>query len=177
MGRGRDYTFPDVLEMFEVLVRNKVDFVVIGGVAVSQHGFERTTKDLDVVTDPSPDNIEKLWAALVELEADVSSLPDVRPDALPVPWSLESLQQGGTWLLDTKYGQLHVMQCLVGKVEDEADYKRLRERAQRSRYDFGTVWFVSYSDLIELKYIAGREQDMTDIRALEEARGTAGPES
>jgi hypothetical protein len=39
------------------------------------------------------------------------------------------------------------------------------------------VTFVGYRDLIDLKYLAGREQDMIDIRALEEAPGSAGPQS
>jgi hypothetical protein len=71
---------------------------------------------------------------------------------------------------------LHILQYVVGKVETPDDYARLRERADPIRYEFGTVTFVGFNDLIDLKYIAGRDQDMIDIRALEEARGTAGPQ-
>jgi hypothetical protein len=33
-----------------------VRYIVIGGFAVTAHGFSRTTKDLDVVPDPDPEN-------------------------------------------------------------------------------------------------------------------------
>jgi hypothetical protein len=168
--------FPDVLALLEVLVRHRVDFVVVGGIAVTHHGFSRTTRDVDVVPAPAADNIDNLWAALVELEADAAEPADLPARELAVPFSLESLLSGGSWELQTSYGHLHVLQHLIGKVEDADDYARLRERAEPTRYDFGTVPFVSYPDLIDLKYIAGREQDMTDIRALEEARRRAGPD-
>jgi hypothetical protein len=87
-----------------------------------------------------------------------------------------SLAQGGSWELDTAHGLLHVLQYLVGKVESPDDYEGLRERADAIRYDFGTVRFAGYRDLIDLKYLAGREQDLIDIRALEEARRAAGPD-
>ena len=169
--------FPDVLELLRALVRARVDFVVVGGVAVVQHGFPRATQDLDVVPDPSPDNIYRLWDALSELDARPTELPGIPPVEPPVAFSRESLALAGSWELETRYGFLHLLQYLVGKVESPDDYAHLRDRAETIRYDFGTVTFVGYRDLIDLKYLAGREQDMIDIRALEEARGSAGPQS
>lgn len=165
-----------MLALLEVLVRHRVGFVVVGGVAVVQHGFSRTTRDLDLVPDPSASNIGRLWAALVELGARPADLPGIRPDEHAVSFTRESLSHGGGWELETSYGLLHILQYLVGKVENADDYARLHERSEPIRYEFGVVRFVGYDDLIDLKYIAGREQDMTDIRALEEARRTAGPE-
>jgi hypothetical protein len=173
---GTAYRFPDVLELLKTLVRHHVDFVVVGGVAVAQHGFSRTTRDLDVVPEPSPANIDRLWQALVELESRPAELSGLRASEHAVGFSRDSLADGGSWEVETKYGLLHVLQFLVGKVETVDDYARLRGQADAVRYEFGTVRFVGYSDLIDLKYIAGREQDMIDIRALEEARRTAGPE-
>lgn len=172
-----EHAFPDVLALFEVLVRHRADFVVVGGVAVAFHGFSRATRDLDLVPEPSSGNIGKLWAALDELEAAPADLPGLRARELRVSFSHASLSSGGSWELETKHGLLHVLQYIAGKVEDADDYTRLRERAEPSRYDFGTVWFVRYEDLIDLTYLAGREQDLTDIRALEEARRSAGPEN
>jgi hypothetical protein len=164
------------VSLLTALVRHRVDFVVVGGIAVVQHGFTRTTRDLDLVPEPSADNIERLWDALVELDARPAELPGIRPGEHAGGFSRASLAQGGSWELETRYGLLHILQYLVGKVESAGDYAGLRGRADAVRYEFGTVRFVGYSDLIDLKYLAGREQDMTDIRALEEARRTAGPE-
>lgn len=164
------------MAILEALVRHEVDFIVIGGVAVAHHGFLRATKDVDVIPNPSEANVGRLWSALRELEARPASLDDMRPDQLPVALSLESLLQQGNWDLETKHGRLDILQYIVSALETADDYKGLRERAEPNRREFGTIWFVSYADLLDFKNIAGRDQDMIDIRALEEARGNAGPQ-
>jgi hypothetical protein len=78
--------------------------------------------------------------------------------------------------LATKHGRIDVLQYVVGKVEAPDDHARLAERADRAHYDFGTVLFASYEDLIDFKNLAGRDQDLIDIRALREARGDIAPE-
>jgi hypothetical protein len=39
-------------QMLGVLAEHRVDFVIIGGFALSAHGVIRGTKDIDVVPDP-----------------------------------------------------------------------------------------------------------------------------
>lgn len=166
-----------MLALLEVLAHHRVGFVVVGGIAVVQHGVTRTTRDLDLVPDPAGDNLDRLWDALTELDARPADLPGLRTSEHAVGFSRESLLEGGSWELDTRYGLLHVLQYLVGKVESPDDYAGLLDRAEAVRYEFGAVHFVGYADLIDLKYIAGRDQDLMDIRALEEARRSAGPGS
>jgi hypothetical protein len=177
VSRGKERTLgaPDVLAILEALVRHEVDFIVIGGVAVAHHGFLRTTRNIDVVPNPSGVNLGKLWSALRELEARPAALDDMRPDQLPVPLSLESLLLHGNWDLETKHGRLDIRQYVVSALETAEDYKDLRGRAEPNRREFGTIWFIGYADLLDFKNIAGRDQDIIDIRSLEEARGSAGP--
>jgi hypothetical protein len=56
--------FEDFLEVFKALDQIKVDYVLIGGVAVILHGMERLTRDIDIIVKMSPDNIIKLRKAL-----------------------------------------------------------------------------------------------------------------
>ena len=42
------------------LVRAKVDFAVVGGVAVILNGYHRQTNDPDILVDPSPENVRRL---------------------------------------------------------------------------------------------------------------------
>jgi hypothetical protein len=42
-------------------------YVVIGGMAIVQAGFTRTTEDIDLIVDTAPDNIGRLRAALMRL--------------------------------------------------------------------------------------------------------------
>lgn len=64
----------DLRSLLEALHAKEIRFVVIGGVAVAAHGYVRGTEDLDLVPDPDPENLERLTAALDELE---SKLPTV----------------------------------------------------------------------------------------------------
>lgn len=175
-GQKRVPPTPDIPALLGALVKYNVDCVVIGGVAVAHHGFVRTTKDVDIVPGPDEENLGRLWECLVELEAEPLALGDLRPEELPAPLTLQSLRELGNWDLATSYGRLDILQHVAGKIETREDYAGLRERADRAQFDFGTILFASYEDLLDFKNLAGRDQDLTDIRALREARGDIGPE-
>jgi hypothetical protein len=165
----------DVPAILRVLIDHRVSFVVIGGVAVVYYGYVRTTKDLDIVPDPSDANLGRLWVALQELDAAPLALQTFRPEELPTRLTLDSLRQLGNWDLSTTHGRLDILQFINGKLETADDYTALAQASEETRFDFGIVRFVSYVDLLDLKTIAGRDQDLLDIRALQEARGTVGP--
>lgn len=167
---------PDVPAILTALLEHEVAFVVIGGVAVAHHGYVRATKDVDIVPEPDEENLGRLWNALVEMDTEPLALGDLRPDELPVPFTLQGLLQRGNWDLATRYGRVDLLQHVIGKVETRDDYEGLARRADAAHFDFGTVLFAGYDDLIDFKNIAGRDQDLTDIRALREARGDIGPE-
>lgn len=59
--------------MIASLNEARVDYVVIGGVALNLHGLVRATEDLDLFVRPDPDNIERLRRALKAVWAD----PDI----------------------------------------------------------------------------------------------------
>jgi hypothetical protein len=51
-----------------------VRYVLIGGFAVILHGFVRTTKDVDLLVDPAPDNVRALKRALGTLPDNAISM-------------------------------------------------------------------------------------------------------
>lgn len=163
------------LAILATLVANEVEFLLVGGLAVGHHGYPRATKDIDIVPGPAAKNLDQLWAALVELEAEMLALGDFRRDELPVSLSAEELRRGANWDLSTTHGRLDVIQYLEGALETPGDYERLRSGAVPGRYPFGTVWVLGYDDLIDLKTLAGRDQDLVDIRALREANDDTAP--
>lgn len=57
----------DLGELIAVLARHGVEYLVIGGVATQVHGHRRTTMDLDLTPDSSPENLRRLGTALAEL--------------------------------------------------------------------------------------------------------------
>ena len=64
---SRNPTVDDLIKLCKSLNNANVQYVVIGGFAVAHHGFLRTTGDIDLLIDSSPENVEKIRKALVYL--------------------------------------------------------------------------------------------------------------
>ncbi len=62
--RTRDPTPADLARIGRSLNEHGARYAVLGGLAVIQHGFARATQDVDLLVDPSPDNVEKIRRAL-----------------------------------------------------------------------------------------------------------------
>jgi len=68
----RPPTIDDVRRICQALEENGARYVLIGGFAVILHGGERTTKDIDLLVDPAPENVERIKRALSILEDDAA---------------------------------------------------------------------------------------------------------
>ncbi|MGA7617346.1 MAG: nucleotidyl transferase AbiEii/AbiGii toxin family protein [Thermoanaerobaculia bacterium] len=64
--------FDDVLAIFAALDRFEVEYVLVGGVAVGLHGFERATNDVDLFVRPTSENVAHLRDALRSVYQDAS---------------------------------------------------------------------------------------------------------
>jgi hypothetical protein len=160
----------EFFDLLRVLSEHRVDFVVIGGLAVALHGYVRATKDIDIVPGPSRENLTRLWGALSEIDATPAELEEFRKEEMPVPFSLDALiEGGGNWALYTRLGRLDVMQWVKGI----DSYSELREGAERiDEPSVGyPLWFAGIDHLISMKEAAGRDLDRIDITALRMAQG------
>lgn len=156
----------DARSILSALVEGGVEFVVIGGLAVGAHGHQRGTKDVDIVPSPERENLARLAAVLERLDYRISGTEEFEPDELVRP-DLEGLLDGGSWVLNTKYGGLDIMQL----VPPDLEYEDLREGAISAEVFGITVWFCGYRQLVAMKEAAGRARDFDDLERLRQARG------
>jgi hypothetical protein len=156
-------------DLLRALDAHGVDFVIIGGIAVGMHGHVRATKDLDVMIEPSPANIERLWRFIEDVGAEPLALDDFRPDELPLPFEPRSFLEGGNWLLRTSLGRLDVMQYADGA----PPYADLAARSLLGDLPGleAPVRVCSLDDLLAMKRAADRAIDRGDIERLEQAHG------
>jgi hypothetical protein len=91
---SRPPTIEDVARIGRALNEAQARYVLIGGFAVIVHGSGRTTKDIDFLIDPSPQNVARIKSALrvlpdnavAELEdGDVEFLVDGRVVRIILP--------------------------------------------------------------------------------------------
>ena len=164
---------PRFYDLLRVLCEHDVEFVVIGGFAVSLQGYVRTTKDVDIVPRTTRENVSRLRAALSAVDARPAEAGEFAAQELPMPFTLEGLSEGaGNWALYTTLGRIDLMPY-VEDAEGELTYDELRESAER--VDLEEVgrpfWVASLQHLIAMKEHANRDQDRIDITALRMAHG------
>jgi hypothetical protein len=117
---------------------------------------------------PAPDaaNLERLARVLRQLDAEVEGAQEFESDELPDPLDSDALALGGNWVLTTRLGRLDVMQWLG----DDLLWEKLSPSAIQDQIGDIPVKFVSYEDLVELKELASRPEDLTDLERMRDAR-------
>jgi hypothetical protein len=151
----------DPIPLLEVLARNAVDFVVIGGVAGGAHGSAYPTFDLDVAYARDRPNLERLAAALRELGATLRGAP---PD-LPFLLDAKTLENGSHLTFDTPRGGLDIL----SDPEGAPPYPQLKAAGKTETVAGYPVVVASLDHLIAMKEAAGRTKDKlmaTEYRVL-----------
>lgn len=158
----------DVEGLLAALEKAEIRFVVIGGFAVGAHGYPRATKDLDIVPDPAPENLQRLASLLLDLNASVLGMEEFAGEEVVQP-DAAGLEMGGNFVLVTNHGRLDIMQ-LVGP---DLEYADLESAAVEDEVFGHRVRFCGFDHLVAMKEAAGRPEDEIDLRRLRESRGTS----
>jgi Nucleotidyl transferase AbiEii toxin, Type IV TA system len=67
----------EALKVLASLEKEGVEYVLVGGAAVSFHGLVRSTEDLDLFIRPSAENVERLRRALRSVYQDDPSIDEI----------------------------------------------------------------------------------------------------
>lgn len=145
--------------IFEALDANRVEYVVVGGVAMQAHGHLRMTNDVDLIPLPTRENLRRLAAALNQLHARV-----LNPGAEHLKIDAQMLPRATLWQFATVCGDIDVLHDAPGA----APFADLRERALAIALSDHAIPIASRDDLISMKRASGRPVDLADIAALTE---------
>jgi hypothetical protein len=149
----------DPKPLLEALQRHGVDFIVVGAAAAISQGSPLPTYDLDVTPARNPQNIERIVAALLEIDAKLRTPGE--PVAFPI--DVKMLAAGEAWTLETSFGSLDLVFVPAGT----QGYDDLRRDALL--VDLGTgppVLVASIRDVIRMKEASNREKDRAQLPAL-----------
>jgi predicted nucleotidyltransferase len=152
------------LDFFRALEREKVRYLVVGGVAVNLHGAERMTSDVDLMLALDAGNLRRFFAAVEEF-----GFKPVIPATLRQLCDAEMLER---WVREK-----HMLAFALRPAEDTAPTVDILVRpivafedAYPRRFevvaDGVTLSVAAAEDLITLKSGTGRQIDEADIRAL-----------
>jgi predicted nucleotidyltransferase len=147
-----------ISKLLSVLIDHEVLFVVVGGVAAIMHGAPYTTFDLDIVHDVTVGNVDRLIAALTELDAKYRD-----PAGRVIRVSTESLLGPGHHLLITKYGPLDILGTIVG----DRTYSALQDDVVTVKIAEQQVLVIGLEQLIATKRELRRAKDFAAIEMLQ----------
>mgnify|MGYP001583930171 CR=1 FL=1 len=155
-------------EVFRALNKNKVKYVVAGGVAAVLHGVVRATVDLDIIIELSPKNIEKLFSTLKDL--------DYLPRVPVTVTQFKSKKMRESWMREKnmkafsffhRHDPFKAIDLLLGNVASYHKVKKVKFLAQDI-----SVPVVSVKDLTDQKMKASRPKDLSDVRTLQDLVAT-----
>lgn len=150
-------------ELLERLLEAKVEFVLVGGLAVNAWGYLRATRDVDIVPDPDTRNLERLSGLLEELGGRV----EVEGAPLASSAIRTFLRAGDRTLVATQLGHLDVLQGLP----QVPSFGELKSDARDADIGGLSVRVCSLESLLAMKRASSRQRDQEDLEALTAAHG------
>jgi len=148
--------------LLTTFARHEVDYVLIGALAARLQGFPRVTADADITPSRERENLNRLAAALRELDARIYT--ESVPEGLPYDWDGSALARGELWNLVTLGGRLDVAFTPSG-TEGYDDLVRAAVRFEA----FGVELLAAdLPDIIRSKEAADRPQDRQDVIVMRE---------
>ncbi len=142
----------DFEDFISLCNKYELEYLVIGGFAVSVHGYPRTTKDLDICINKTATNAKKILIILKD-------------------FGFESLNFKETdFLRDDIIAQLGYPPIRIDILNDlnGIDFNLAFQNKRIVNMNGVPTNFIGYNELLINKKNAGRDQDLLDIKKLKE---------
>jgi len=151
-------------EIFRQLNRRHIDYIVVGGVALVMHGIVRLTADLDLMVYLEEKNLKKFISLMGELgyKPRMPVLADDLADSVQRTCGIQEKNME----VFSFYHYRQALSLIDVFIKEPLPYREIKSRAVQMKIGNLSVPVVSKEDLIKLKEISGRPQDMEDISAL-----------
>lgn len=117
-------TFEEAKEVLAELARQRVDYVLIGSMAMAAQGLPRATRDMDFFINPEADNVERLKQALRTLFDD-PRIEEIDAQELAGPYpALEYVPPHGRFSMDilTRLGEAFAFEDIESEELDLGDF-------------------------------------------------------
>ncbi|MBN8248348.1 MAG: hypothetical protein J0L84_13015 [Verrucomicrobia bacterium] len=142
---------PDFREFLECLNAAGAEYLLVGGHAVSFHGYPRVTSDMDVWINPTTGNGDRVLAAIRSFFAD--EMAGLTREQLLDPEVV------------THFGARPFLIEVLNHISG-GDFATAWSRRIESDYDSIPVHLIGIEDLRQNKQASGRAKDLADLENL-----------
>ncbi|MEK6645495.1 MAG: hypothetical protein AABY84_02325 [Candidatus Firestonebacteria bacterium] len=142
----------DYKEILQILLNNKVKFLIVGAYAMGAYGYPRATGDIDIWLEASIENSKKVYKSLFEFGAPLSQI------------SKKTFCKKGVIF---QIGMSPRRIDLITKI-DGVSFKKAYSDKEKIEIEDITVPFLSKTNLIKNKKSTKREKDKLDVKYLQQ---------
>ena len=143
---------PDFKELFTLLNKHKVEFLIVGAYALAFHGFPRFTGDVDIFVRPTPVNAKCILDALTDFGFGSLGI------------SLEDFEEPDNVVqLGVQPVRVDLITSISGVSWEEANKDKVA-----GRYGNVPVDYIGIEQFKKNKRAVGRQKDLADLDALGE---------
>ena len=147
---------PDFLDFIRILNEKEVEYLIVGGYAVSFHGYPRYTGDLDIWIKISEENAEKVMLALETFGIIVPNLS--------ISDFLRTENMAGIY-----FGREPQRIDIINKV-DGIEFSACYEKREIFSFENIDMPYLNFEDLKTNKLESARAKDKADIKELEKRK-------
>jgi len=158
----------EILRVCQILNKNGVQYLIVGGTAVAFHGYFRWSQnstgtstekfDLDIWYNPTYDNYFKLLNALAELGQDVKAFFE---EQSPNPIKSYFKFDLNKFTLD-----------FLPKLKGFTKFRQAYEKKEITTIKGIDIQFIGFDELLQDKAANSRPKDLIDIKQLKSKRKT-----
>ncbi len=150
-----DITNQEVQGFLKSLHDNEVKYMLVGGLATVYHGHVRTTQDLDLWVEESPQNKKRLIKALKE----VNVVGADRYLDIPMIPGYSTVTIGDHGFVADLMGYM--------KAFKKEDFDLCYQHARHGEFDGTPITVIHINHLIQEKQTLGRPKDIDDVENLQ----------
>ena len=152
-------------EILKELFNRKIDYLIVGGLAVNLYGVPRVTQDIDIIIAFDKKNIFTLNGVFKNL-GYIPRLPGVDPEELADPVVRKDWIENRNLKAFSFYHTKDTYKAVDIVLVHPLDFNKAFQHKTIKKAQGITINLVSMDDLIAMKSFSGRQQDLSDIELL-----------
>jgi predicted nucleotidyltransferase len=141
---------PDFREFVKLLIKNKVEYLIVGGYAVGIHGYPRYTGDLDIWINNTEENAQRILKCVEDFGFSSYNL------------SVADFTKEGN-IIQLGYPPVRI--DIINQV-DGVNFSECFKNKKEITVEGLTLNFIGYEDLLKNKRKSSRPRDIDDIENL-----------
>lgn len=152
--------YEEILRAFQ---KQKVKYVLVGGIAVNLLGSLRSTADMDILIEMSNDNLRKVVSILKKKNYSVKQPVDpmgIADEKLRYDWIHNKHMKAFNFYKEDELKEVDII------IESPVSFAEAKKSMLRIKIDDMMVPIISIDNLIKMKKNTGRSIDKLDIEEL-----------